>query len=146
MSKLMTVSKVLQLKDRRKEALEIEAKRLKDMIELEDSKLDTLEKSLSDMIVTFREKQIGKVINLHEIGMFYDYAEKLNSEIKVQKVKINNFILELNDKEKALFEVYKEKKLFEKLRGKVIKEINRESSLSERKEMDSLFLSKWVRE
>ncbi len=88
----MTVSKVLQLKDRRKEALEIEAKRLKDMVELEDSKLDTLEKSLSDMIVTFREKQIGKVINLHEIGMFYDYAEKLNSEIKVQKVKINNFL------------------------------------------------------
>ncbi len=145
MGKLKTVSKVLQIKDKIKEELAIEIKKLKDQIDHEQSKLNSLEKSFTETVEKLRERQKGRATSVHELGLFYDYVGKLMEKMKAKKAMLNEWFQELHDKQDSLSEVYKEKRLFEIWQGKMVKEIAREKSLSEQKEMDYLFLSKWIR-
>jgi len=145
MVKLKTVSRLLEIKDRRKEELAREIRKLKDLIDHERSGLHRLEKSFMVTIEKLRERQKGQLTNAGEMGLLYDYMDKLVKKMKEKKTIINKRLQELEDQQHVLSEVYKEKKLFELWKGKMVKEMAREKSLSEQKEMDDLSLSKWIR-
>lgn len=142
MSRLRTVSKVLQIKDQRKEELELEVKKIRNLIKQEQTRLDSLEKTFVDTIAMFEEKHKGTSINVHEMGLFCDYFSQLYKKMDMQKIAITRRLAELNDKQNALVEAYKEKKLFEILKGKIVQEDIRERAVSEQKEMDFIFLSR----
>jgi|Deesub1362A_J573_1020465.scaffolds.fasta_scaffold00398_15 flagellar export protein FliJ len=141
MRRLKTVSKVLQFKDYQKEERELEVKKVRDLVALEQAKLDSVEKTLKEAASMLQPKD-GTFTNVHEIELFYEYYLHLDEKLKMQKATLAQKLEELDDKQNALLEVYREKKALETLKNRMIQEGLRETSLMEQKEMDSLFLSR----
>lgn len=146
MSKIRTVSRVLDLKDHKKEEIEHEVKELRGQIKHLEKQLEDLEKKFTDASSEFEEKQKGSGMNVHGLELFYNYFMKLNEEMNLQKKEILRRLSELTVRQEELIEAYKEKKLFELLKGKLIKEDTAEKDKAEQKEHDFLHLAKRQRE
>ena len=146
MSKLQTVTKVLQIKDRKKEDLKIEVKKAKDTVSREQTFLDTLEKDFENAAAGYVEKNDGSPIDVRELELYSDYFSQLHKTIDGQKSKVIEKSRELDEKQKDLFEAHREKKLLEVMQGKIVREDTRLRELTEQKEMDLMFLQKRSRE
>jgi len=147
MSRNSTVSKILEIKDKRKQELEIELKKQRDAIDEERSKLSSLKKSfleIKDMIS--EERQDGHITNVYEMELYYDYIKELDKEIRAQKEKISKMVTEFDFKQIILVNLYKEIRLMEIYKEKKMKNIKKEKTVSTQKEMDYLFISKWLKE
>lgn len=146
MSKIRTISRVLDLKDHKKEEIENEVKQLRSQIKQLEEQLDCLEKKFCETSLEFEEKQKGSGMDLHRLELFYNYFMKLNEDMNVQKKEIIRRLSELNGRQEALIEAYKEKKLFEILKDRIVKEDTADKDRAEQKEQDFLHLAKRQRE
>ena len=146
MSKNRTVSKILEIKDKKKQELEIDLKKQRDSIEQEKAKLSSLNKSFLEMKELFSQKQDGYMTNVYEMELYYDYVKELDKEIKAQKEKISKMVTEFDLKQIVLVNLYKEIRLMEIYQEKKIRNIKKEKTVSAQKEMDYLFISKWLKE
>jgi flagellar export protein FliJ len=146
MSKLKTVTRVLDMKDRKKEEIENEVKGLRNTINELETRLTSLENTFGETIKEFEEKQRNSDMDVHKLELFSGYFMKLDEEMNRQKKEIMQRLSELNERQNALFEAYKEKKLFEILRERMVKEDTSDKEKTEQKEHDFLHLAKRQRE
>lgn len=146
MTKLKTLSKLTQIKEQEKEDLELQVKRIEDIIKIEQERLDSLENTFSEVFTAFNKKNEGGSVNIYELGLFYNYFSQIHKNIDVQKMTIARNISEMNNKQNALVEAYKEKKIFEKMKEKILQRDKMENTASEQKEIDSLFALRRQRE
>lgn len=145
MKRQKTVSKILELKGFAKEQLEVEVRRTRDELNSEVTALDHLEGRLEHTITEFNSRQNGGSINTNEVGLFYDYLLYLNRQIGRQREVVQRKLLELEEKQKAMLEAYKEKRLFEILHDKALHGEMRKTLLREQKEMDFDSISRRVK-
>ena len=146
MSKLKTVTRVLEIKDHKKEEIENEVKQLRSQIRELEARLASLEKKFSEAAAEFEEKQKSSDLNVHKLELFYDYFMRLHEDMNAQKKEIVRRLSELNDRQSALIEAYKEKKLFELLKDRMVKEETADKDRDEQKEQDFMYLAKRQRE
>lgn len=142
MSKISTVKKVLQIKDHRKEEIELEVRNVSNMINMAQNELNSLERQFAEATDIFNERQSKRDMDINETGLFYNYFMQLTEGMNNRKKEIQKRLEELDLRRNELIEAFKETKLLEILKGKMIKEDNREKDISAQKEMDFMFLSR----
>ena len=142
MSKLTTVSKILKIKDFRKDELEAEVKKVHELIRVEQELLASLERIFADTVEKYEKRQHETSVTAHEFELFSNYFSQLYDNMEHQKRSIMSRIEELNEIQRALVEAYRDKKLLEKLQEKIRKELAKEQDLAEQKESDFHFLAR----
>lgn len=142
MTRIRTISKVLQLKDHQKDELEIQAKKVLHMLAAEEERLRVLEKNYSLTAAGYEEKQRTQSMKPHEMELYLKYFRELFKKMELHKKKIMQRMAELKALQDDLISAYKDKKLLEALKEKVTREEIREKELSEQKEMDFNYLLK----
>jgi flagellar export protein FliJ len=145
MTRKQTLSKVLELKGFTQDQLEAEVRQKNDTLNLERDKLELLEETLSKADAGFNSGNERGLLDVNEISLLYDYHSYLNKKIEEQKNVVFHLTAELELKKSEMIEVYKEKKMFEKLRDKIIHEENRTIVQIEQKEADYNYISKRTR-
>jgi flagellar export protein FliJ len=146
MSKLKTVSRVLELKDRKKEEIENEVKHLRANINQLETQLDSLEKKFSETISEFEERQRSRDMDVHKLGLFSAYFMQLDEEMNGRKKEIIRRLSELHERQDALIAAYKDKKLVEILKNRMVKEDATHKEKATQKEQDFLHLARRQRE
>ena len=142
MTRQMMVSKILELKGFTKEQIEVEVKKTKDKLGVEKSRLDSLEGVFKNTVVEFNGMQSNGSSNIREIELFYDYFSYIGKQIEEQREIVLRQLSELQAKQEAMLEAYKETRLFEILNDKILHKEAREALLGEQKEIDFNFLSR----
>jgi len=141
-----TVVKILEIKNRKKQEIEIEVKKQRDAIDQEKLKLSLLNKSLFEINKIIHSRQDGHITNIFEMELYYDHTKKIDKDIKAQKMKISKMLTELDHKQGTLVNLYKEIRLMEIYKEKKMKNIKKEKAVLTQKKVDDLFISKWIRE
>jgi flagellar export protein FliJ len=137
-----TVSKILEIKEFNKEQLESAVRKARERLTLELEKLKVLETTYNNTIADFTVKQMSGTIPVHEVDLFSTFLQHVGGQIEHQKSIVAAHTAEVEKKQKAMVEAYKEQRLFEILHDKIVQEQRKESDQSEQKEMDYTFLSR----
>jgi flagellar protein FliJ len=145
MSRKNTLSKVLELKGYEQEQLESRVRQVNELLTLEREKLESLERMLRKTDARFNSHRDREPVNVTEMTLFYDYLAHLRRKIEEQKGVVFRLSSELEMRKTEMVEVYKEKRIFEKLRDRVVDEENRHIVKLEQKEADYNYLSKGLR-
>jgi flagellar export protein FliJ len=145
MTRKGTVSKVLELKGFEQEQLEAEVKKTSDRLKTEMAKLEDLEKRSVDMEGKFKSGQEGGRLDISAVGLFYDYLSYLDRQIEEQKRVVFRLYAEFERRKNDMIEAYKEKKIFEKFRDKIVHEYDRQALIVEQNEADYNYISKRLR-
>ena len=146
MTKLQTVSKVLEVKDLNKEDLALQSKKIRDRLDNERACLAGLEEKFADIVAAYEDAQTGLPLNVHELELYSDYLLQLEKKIARQRLLVAERAEELAGKQRELLEVHKQAKTLELLKDKIGRDIAREHGQSEQKEMDLLFLQRKARQ
>jgi flagellar export protein FliJ len=139
MNRLGTINKVLHLKERREEEIEIEVRGLRDEISVKQMRLDSLEGAYMETLDEFRRKQAGGTLAPQEMVIYQGYLFHLQMEIDARKAEIGRALAALDARHGALVEAHKETRVVEALKDRRTRENVKEELRKERKEMDSIF-------
>jgi len=142
MTRQKTVSKILEVKEYTKEQIESEVKKARGRFNLEQEKLETLEREYKTTSADFTRKQLSGTMRVQEVDLFTTYLKHVGRQIDHQKSIVKLRIAELDEKQKAMIEAYKEQRLFEILHDKIVHGQIKEAALGEQKEMDYNFLTR----
>lgn len=145
MRKTETIAKILKLKDNKKKEVELEVKEAADRVDDEKLKLMAIEKDYNDSLSFFNEKNAEGALTVNNIASYYDFFARINSRIDEQKKIHNQRKNELNSLKNTLVNAHRDKKMFEILSEKAIKEDNREKAISEQKEADFFMIARRLR-
>jgi flagellar export protein FliJ len=140
--KQKTVSKIIEIKEHTKEQHEAEVKKARQLLNREQEKLETLERNYSKTCADLTQKQSSGTMPVHEVELFTTYLKHVCKQIDQQKSVVSRHAGELDKKEKAMIEAYKEQRLFEILRDKIVQGQVREEALGEQKETDYNFIAR----
>ncbi|MFN3395338.1 MAG: flagellar FliJ family protein [Thermodesulfovibrionales bacterium] len=140
------IEKVINLKSFTKEQLELEAKKRREELRIENEKLENLENLFNETINKFSEKQNSGHLNTKEISLFYDYISYMERRIKEQKKVVHKTRELLLEKEREVMKAHREKRLLEILHDSAIKEEMKEALAREQKDLDLDFLMRRLRE
>jgi flagellar export protein FliJ len=138
MSRLGTINKVLHLKERREEEIELEVRELRDAVAVQEMRLASLEEAYMDTVGAFHRKQDAGGLGPNEMGVYYSYLYHLQKEMDSKKAEIARSLSALDAKHGALVEAHKETRVVESLKDRRSREFAKEESRLERKQMDSL--------
>ncbi|MGC2061482.1 MAG: flagellar FliJ family protein [Thermodesulfovibrionales bacterium] len=142
MSRLNTVSKVLKIKNYRKEELETEVRKVHELIRVEKELLAAIEKVFAETVEKYEKRQQVSAVAAHEFELFTNYFSQLYDNMEQQKRLLMQRIGELKEIQQALVEAHRDEKLLEKLQEKIVKEQVKEQDRLAQKESDYLFLSR----
>ena len=142
MKRQKTVSKIIEIKEFTKEQLEAEVKKARHRLNIEQEKLDVLETTYKKTSADYTRKQSTGTMPVHEVDLFTTYLKHIGRQIDQQRTVITRYAEELDKKEAAMIEAYKEQRLFEVLHDKIVQGQIREAALGEQKEMDYNFLTR----
>jgi flagellar FliJ protein len=136
---LGTINKVLHLKERREEEIEVEVRQLRDQISMQQMRLASLEGAYIETQEAFRRKQVSGTLAPQEMGIYQSYLFHLQIEMDNRKAEIARALTALDVRHGALVEAHKETRVVEALKDRRVKENTKEEKRLERREMDSLF-------
>ena len=139
MNRLGTINKVLHLKERREEEIEVEVRELRDEIAVKQMRLASLEGAYMETLDEFRRKQVGGTLGSQEMGIYQGYLFHLQMEMDSRKAEIARALSALDAMHGALVEAHKETRVVEALKDRRTRENVKEELRKERKEMDSIF-------
>lgn len=142
MTRRKAVSKVLELKGFTREQLELEVKKTKDALDQEQERLAGLEQAFKKTSDEFTAKQEAGGVGVAELELFYEYLLRLCRQLERQKKTVEQRREEWEERKNAMVEAYKEQRLFEILRDKIVREEIREANHGEQKETDERFLTR----
>ncbi len=142
MRKNRTLPKILKLKDNRKKELEIEVKKASDRVDEEETKLRRLEKRYTDTLRIFDEEQAGGGMDAKDISSYYDFFSRINMRIEEQRKIHSRCRDELRILKDTLVTAHRDKKMFEIMNDRAVRDETREREVSERKETDFLTLTR----
>jgi flagellar export protein FliJ len=138
MNRLGTINKVLHLKERREEEIELEVRDLRDSIAVKEMRLRSLEGAYMDTIGEFQRKQMQGTIASHEMGIYQNYLFHLQVEMDNRKAEIARALTALDVRHGALVEAHKETRVVEALKDRRSRENAKDDLRKENKLMDSL--------
>ncbi len=141
MRKISTISKILKLKDGKKQEIEVEVKKAADRHDEERQKLNALESDYQTELKKFNDKNADGTLNIDRINSYYDYFARIDGKIKEQREIHLQRKTELNVIKEHLINAHKDKKMFEILKDKAVKENLHEQESSAQKEDDYLVLA-----
>ncbi|MFN3480474.1 MAG: flagellar export protein FliJ, partial [Thermodesulfovibrionales bacterium] len=139
------IEKIINLKGFTREQLELEARRRREELRIENERLEDLENLFNETINRFSEKQKTGHLDTKEISLFYDYISHMERRIKEQKKVVHKKRELLLEKEKEVMKAHREKRLLEILHDSLIKEEMKEALTREQKDMDLDFLMRRLR-
>jgi flagellar export protein FliJ len=142
MTRQKTVSKIIEIKEYTKEQHEAEVKKARKHLNLEQEKLEILEATYAKTCADLTQKQASGTMPVHEVDLFTTYLKHVGRQIDQQKSVVSRYAEELDRKEKAMIEAYKEQRLFEILHDKIVQGQIKEAALGEQKETDYNFLAR----
>jgi flagellar export protein FliJ len=141
-----TVAKILEVKEFTKEQLEAETRNARERLRVEEERLVVLEQEFKDRDGELTRKQTEGTIAVHEIGLYFTYLKHLTRQIDQQKGIVAIRARELEDRQQAMVDAYREQRLLEKLQDKLQQEQDRELLQGEQKEADYQYLTRKKRE
>lgn len=144
--KRQKISRIIELKEFTKEQLELEVRRIRNELDIENMKLSSMKGLLDKVVAEFNSRNDDSSMSSFELEYFYNYSAHLNGQIKLQEVAVVNKSAELEEKHKEMLEVYKEKRILEVLHDRILSRETREKLLLEQKEVDFNFGSRKSRE
>jgi len=139
MTKEKMVSKIIEIKEFNKEQLDAEVRKAREQLNTEQMKLDGLDREYKKTSADLTGKQ-ADVIPATEIELFHTFLKHLAKQIDLQRSIVAAHAKEVDQKQKAMVDAFKEQRLFEKLHDKIVHEQDKESSQSEQKVADFAFL------
>jgi|MudIll2142460700_1097286.scaffolds.fasta_scaffold208688_2 flagellar export protein FliJ len=142
MTRQKTVSKIIEIKEYTKEQHEAEVKKAREQLNHEQEKLEILEAAYAKTSADLTNKQASGTMPVHEVDLFTTYLKHVGRQIDQQKSVVTRYAEELDKKEKAMIEAYKEQRLFEILHDKIVQGQIKEAALGEQKETDYNFLAR----
>jgi flagellar export protein FliJ len=140
MNQLGTINKVLHLKERREEEIEIEVRELRDAIAVKEMRLRSLEGAYMETVGEFQRRQVEGTIAPQEMGIYHSYLYHLQIEMDTRKAEIARALSALDVRHGALVEAHKETRVVEALKDRRTRENVKEELRKEIKQMDSLSL------
>jgi len=140
--KQKTVSKILELKEFKKEQLQSEVGKAQERLNHEQAIVDDLEATYKQTNADFMIKQMSRTIPVCEVDLCYTYLKHLNAKIEQQKRIVATSAAELEKIRTAMVEAYKEQHLIALLHDKIVQEQNKEADHCEQRESDYNFLSR----
>lgn len=137
-----TVTKILEFKEFNTVQHEAAVKKAKERLNLEQERLDALEREYKHRSDDFAGKQAEGTIPVQQMDLFYAYLKHLSKQIEHQKNIVAIRAAEHDRTRQATVEAYKEQRLFELLQDRLHREEVREASKSEQKEADYQYLAR----
>jgi flagellar export protein FliJ len=145
MKRLRTYGKVIQIQEWKIMDIQVEINRVNAEMESCTMRLLQLEEGIEKASTLFAEQNRSGTISAEEFSMYCGYFtgmfEKTMQEMKAIEAKR----LELQNVRDLLVEVYREKKLVENLKDRLIRKERVEEAKKERKEVDFLSISRRLR-
>ncbi|WP_156033114.1 flagellar export protein FliJ [Candidatus Magnetobacterium casense] len=145
MANVKTLGRLQQIRQYKKDELEAEFKKVLIALMQQEDVLNTLYVNLTNLTVQMNEKQTRGFRNAYELSLFYDYMETLNKLIQKQQELVRQMTVVFEEKKAELLEAYKEVKIVEKLKNKVIADNDKAAARQEQKELDYVYLSRLPR-
>lgn len=143
--KRQKLARLRELKEFTKEQLELEVRKAREAMEFEKAKLGSLKKDRAGTIAEFSCKHNGQISNSYDLENFYSYTGHLNRQIEQQELVVVSKTAELEEKQEAMLEAYKDERILGKLHDKILGRELRETLLSEQKAADFNFSSRSAR-
>jgi flagellar export protein FliJ len=140
MTREKTVSKIIEIKEFRKEQIEAEIKKARERLGAEQAKLDALEREYAKTCADLVAKQMKGTMPVTEIELFQNYVKHVGKQIDQQKKVVAALVAEIDAQQKAMIEAYKEQRLFENLHDKIVHDQVKKVNKGEQKEADFTFL------
>lgn len=140
MSREQNISKVLELKGFTREQIEAEVRKIREHVNSEQEKFDALERTYKMTCDSFACRQKDNAMPVQEMDLFYEYLKHLTKEMERQKKVVALRQAELDKRQKAVVEAFKEERLVEILHDKIQSAEARAADRMEQKEADSAFL------
>ena len=137
-----TISKILKLKDSRKKELELEVKIAADRVDEVESEINTLQNDYEDKVRYFNESNDNGSIDINNINSYYDFFSRINGRISEQEEVHAQRQVELKSLKDSLINAHKDKRVFEILNERAMKEDQRDKASSEQKETDFIAITR----
>ncbi len=145
MRKINTISKILKLKDNKKQEVELEVREASDRLDVEREKLIGLEKEYQEKLESFNRKNKDGSMNIDKINTYYDYFARVEGRVKKQKEIFALRKKELDTAKDNLISAHKDQKVFEILKDKAVKSDMKEKAEVAQKEADYFVLTRKLR-
>ncbi len=145
MRKLNTISKILKLKDNKKQEVELEVREASDRLDDERDKLLGMENEYQQKLESFNRKNSDGSLDINNITSYYDYFARIEGRVKKQKEHFAVRKKELDVAKDNLINAHKDQKVFEILKDKAVKSDQKEKAESAQKEADYFILTRKLR-
>lgn len=140
MTREKIVSKVLEVKELKREQHEAEVRKAREKLSAEQQKLRDLEQSYKRNSVELTERQMADMLPVREMDVYYAYLKQIDKQTLRQKEIIRTQQREVEEREKGMVEAYKEQRLVEILHGKIVCQEAKQAGQTEQKLMDAEFI------
>lgn len=130
------LSRILEWKGVVKEQMSTEMRQARERLQVEMTKLDGMKVKLADNIETMDDIHSRGNLDTGKLELLSNYIIYLDKRIKEQEKKIAEILREIELKQNALKNAYREERVFEILRNRIANEELRERRALEQKEMD----------
>jgi len=140
MTREKMVSKVLEVKELKREQIEAEVRKARQKLSAEQQKLQDLEQAYKMNSVELIDRQMAGTLPVREMDVYYAYLKQVTRQIQQQKELILILQREVDDREKGMVEAYKEQRLVELLHDKIVGQEAKLAGQAEQKNMDAEFI------
>ncbi|NTW58352.1 MAG: hypothetical protein HGB21_02380 [Nitrospirae bacterium] len=140
MTREKMVCKVLEVKGIKREQLEAEVRKARTTLAAEQQRLQDLEQAYKANSVELTDRQIAGTLPVREMDVYYGYLKHVARQIQQQKELIVIRQREVAEREKWMVEAYKEQRLVEILRDKIVCQEAKLAGQAEQKDRDAEFI------
>ncbi|MDA8085358.1 MAG: flagellar export protein FliJ [Nitrospiraceae bacterium] len=130
------LSRIIEWKGVVKEQMSLEMRQTRERLQVEMNKLDGMKVKLAENIETMDEIYSRGTLDTGRLELLSNYVIYLDKRIKEQEKKISDILAEVELKQSALRDAYREERVFEILRDRIAGEELREKQSLEQKELD----------
>jgi flagellar export protein FliJ len=140
MTREKMVSKVLEVKEIKREQIEAEVRKAREKLSAEKQKLQDLEQAYKANSVELTDRQLAGTLPVREMDVYYAYLKHVCKQIQHQKEIVTIRQREVDEREKGMVEAYKEQRLVEILHDKIVCQEAKLAGQAEQKDMDAEFI------
>ncbi|GBD39466.1 hypothetical protein HRbin37_01748 [bacterium HR37] len=140
MSRLKILSKLLEIKKNNLEKYELDLRKTRYELHLEEEKLENLKNKLKESSNLYNDNQVS----IGELELIHNYIEALTKETKERKRTLEIKEKEFEEKKNQVLSIYRESKLIELLGKKIQFEEEKKKAIREQQWIDFISLLKKV--
>jgi flagellar export protein FliJ len=140
MTREKMVSKVLEVKEIKREQIEAEVRKAREKLSAEQRVLEGFEQAFTATCVELTDRQVAGTLPVCEMDVYYAYIKQVCRQIQRQKELILIRQREVIEREQGMVESYKEQRLVEILRDKIVCQEVKLAGQAEQKYMDAEFI------